>query len=54
MNGMQDRQIVERGTHDTLLARGGRYADLYAIQFAAEPCPEARPDPQPELIERSS
>ncbi len=27
--------IVEQGTHDGLLARGGFYADLYHSQFAA-------------------
>jgi ABC-type multidrug transport system fused ATPase/permease subunit len=27
-------QVVEQGTHDTLLERGGRYADLYHTQFA--------------------
>jgi subfamily B ATP-binding cassette protein MsbA len=31
-------RIVEQGTHDALLARGGRYRELYEIQFAA---PEA-------------
>lgn len=28
--------IVERGTHDDLLARGGLYAELYEIQFKRE------------------
>ena len=26
-------QIIERGTHDELLAQGGHYADLYERQF---------------------
>lgn len=30
-------QIVEEGNHATLLARGGAYARLYALQFADEP-----------------
>jgi ATP-binding cassette subfamily B protein len=31
---MENGEIVERGTHDELLARGGLYARLYAEQFA--------------------
>ena len=30
---MQRGRIVEQGTHDELLARGGAYADLYQSQF---------------------
>jgi ABC-type multidrug transport system fused ATPase/permease subunit len=29
-------QVVESGTHAELLAHGGAYARLYALQFAAE------------------
>jgi ATP-binding cassette subfamily B protein len=28
-------RIAEQGTHDELVARGGVYADLYALQAAA-------------------
>ncbi len=31
---MEDGHIVEQGTHDVLLARGGAYARLYAAQFS--------------------
>ena len=30
---MNNGDIVESGTHDELLARGGAYADLYNSQF---------------------
>jgi ATP-binding cassette subfamily B protein len=30
---VQAGRIVERGTHDDLLARGGLYRDLYDRQF---------------------
>jgi ATP-binding cassette subfamily B protein len=29
---VEDGQIVERGTHDELLAAGGRYKALYDLQ----------------------
>ena len=31
---MRDGQILERGTHDELLALGGSYAELYNSQFS--------------------
>ena len=31
---MKAGNIIERGTHEELLARGGFYANLYASQFA--------------------
>ncbi len=33
---MEEGRVVERGTHTELLARGGRYEELYRTQFAAE------------------
>ena len=33
---VDDGRIVERGTHDDLLAAGGRYAELYRTQFSPE------------------
>ncbi len=39
---IEDGRIVERGTHEDLLAAGGRYEDLYRTQFAEGPI-EAEP-----------
>ncbi len=33
---VKDNALVERGTHDELLAAGGLYAELYEIQFRKE------------------
>jgi len=38
---MNKGSIIEQGTHEELLARGGFYADLYNSQFAAQVQPSA-------------
>jgi len=49
---LDDGRIVERGTHDELVAAGGLYAELYRTQFAAGASPTpyvaaAEPEPVP-------
>lgn len=39
---VEDGRIVERGTHDALLAAGGRYQELYRTQFAQSETSEGR------------
>jgi ABC-type multidrug transport system fused ATPase/permease subunit len=34
---IEEGKVVERGTHEILLARKGRYAELYDTQFAPKP-----------------
>jgi ATP-binding cassette subfamily B protein len=34
---MDAGRIVERGSHAQLVAAGGRYADMWAMQQSAEP-----------------
>ena len=39
---LDDGRIVEQGTHDDLLARGGLYADLYRTQLDRDASRRAR------------
>ncbi len=41
---IEDGKVVERGTHEILLARQGRYAELYDTQFAPKPEGESAED----------
>jgi subfamily B ATP-binding cassette protein MsbA len=46
---LEHGQIVERGTHDTLLAQGGRYRDLYEGHRLERPRRTRTPVPSPEF-----
>ncbi|GHE88777.1 ABC transporter ATP-binding protein [Aliiroseovarius zhejiangensis] len=41
---MDQGQVVDQGTHDELLARGGIYAQLYKLQFQDEGTPAQAPE----------
>lgn len=41
---IEDGRVVERGRHEDLLAAGGRYAELYATQFATQAGPPTVPE----------
>ncbi len=41
---LRDRDIIEQGTHEKLLAKGGFYTALYDIQFEKASCPCFWPD----------
>ena len=41
---IEDGRIVERGTHEVLLARGGRYQELYRTQFDEPAAPLGLPE----------
>ena len=46
---VKDNTLVERGTHDELLAAGGLYSELYEIQFRKED-PLAADAPKSEVL----
>ena len=45
---MESGHVVESGSHDELISRGGAYARLYALQFKESGLKEGRPDASPD------
>jgi ABC-type multidrug transport system fused ATPase/permease subunit len=47
---LDDGEIVERGTHDDLLRRGGTYATLVQTQLLADATPAVNPSVNPATV----
>ena len=47
---LDEGRIVERGTHDELVAAGGLYAELYRTQFAVADSPRPFTVSEPVVI----
>jgi ABC-type multidrug transport system fused ATPase/permease subunit len=47
---MENGQIVEQGNHDDLLLNGGRYQQLYEMQFKNQPEEQISEDSKERLV----
>lgn len=47
---LEHGRIVERGTHEELLEAGGKYSELYQIQFASQEKDQSTPAEQAEAV----